>query len=145
MKRHEAGVTLVEVLVTLALVSLVAATLWSMLMVSSKYHVTETKKTHLQQEANRIIVEIQKSHRKCLSYTLAISADQIMISNCERENKNSVDTVFEGNFIYASNLEGEKFIVPKNESQYDLELLVKDRNNPNLIEKIETSISRYHQ
>ena len=60
MHKHEKGMTLVQVLVTLVLVSLVGALIWTTVTISMNYNITETKKLRLQQEMNYIITKLQQ-------------------------------------------------------------------------------------
>src|SRR5690606_7167197 len=82
MKKDENGMTLVEVLVTLVLVSLVITLIWTTVMVSMKYNIVETNKLRWQQEANRIITVIQQLHRKCDTYSLTATHQEIQIDHC---------------------------------------------------------------
>jgi len=52
VRKNESGVTLVELLAVLVLISIVTAIIWNTVFISMRHNTTETKKLRLQQEAN---------------------------------------------------------------------------------------------
>jgi prepilin-type N-terminal cleavage/methylation domain-containing protein len=64
---NEKGVTLIELLAALALVSIIAVLAMTTFNIGVKYNVTETKKTTMQQESNLIVSTLMNVHRteKC--------------------------------------------------------------------------------
>jgi prepilin-type N-terminal cleavage/methylation domain-containing protein len=64
---NEKGITLVELLAALALVSIVAVLAMTTFNIGVKYNVTETTKTKMQQESNLIVSTLMNVHRteKC--------------------------------------------------------------------------------
>lgn len=100
LKCDERGITLVEVLATLVLLSLVTGVIWSTISQSAKLNVAETSTLRLQQESNYIIAELQKIHRKCDSYTFNITKEFVEVSNCENENPQQYDGIISSGFNY---------------------------------------------
>ncbi|EGQ22511.1 hypothetical protein HMPREF9372_2838 [Sporosarcina newyorkensis 2681] len=101
MRKKEKGMTLVEVLATLVLLSLIVGIIWTTYFIASKSNVKEMSVLRLQQEANYIIAELQQVHRHCTSYELTITKDEIAIQNCESEkNPDSYNGVVSSDFHY---------------------------------------------
>jgi prepilin-type N-terminal cleavage/methylation domain-containing protein len=140
------GMTLIEVLATILLVSMVVVLIWTGVLISMRYNVAETKKTHLQQEANYIITEIQRIHRYCDSYDLTISRNEISVKNCYLASSNSkTDFTIANTYQYESTPEyiGKLIETKKNDSYINFTLTVRDIKNKKLFVEIPTTISRY--
>jgi len=139
MDNKQSGMTLVEVLATLVLSSLVMIIIWTTVSISMKYSATETKKLHLQQEANYIITKIQQVHRQSDCYRLEIKKDFVIIRKCE-DNSQSQEAISTG-FSYAP--ETEATIKPKEKDLDISNFTVHDRENNKLQIKVNMFISRY--
>lgn len=131
--------TLVEVLVTLVLVSLVAALIWTTVSVSMKYNITETKKLRLQQEMNYIITKLQQEHRQRDCYGISVKEEKISIENCAGDSP--YEEVISSGFLY-SPLRTQT-VIPKSEDLDLGEIVISDPENKKLNVKVETLISRY--
>lgn len=92
MSKQEDGITLVEVLAALVLLSLVTAIIWSTISIATKFNISETSTLRLQQEANYIIADLQQVHRHCDSYRLTISRDEVKVDGCIDESGQSKDS-----------------------------------------------------
>lgn len=90
MKKNEKGMTLVEVLATLVLLSLVTGVIWTTISISTKFNVSETSVLKLQQEANYIVSELQRVHRNCYTYELIITTKEVKILNCKNEENATI-------------------------------------------------------
>lgn len=166
LKDNESGISLVELLATLALVSIVISLIWTAFSVSTKFNLIETQKLKLQQEANYIVAEVQRLHRICDSYTFILSAEQITIDNCEIRDEHN--NLLKKNFILSNNYEysykkwieneqGEEIlkemdvvnhpftdiIKPKSENLLIDELILKNPTKKTVSVSLPISISRY--
>jgi type II secretory pathway pseudopilin PulG len=140
------GMTLVEVLATIVLVSAVVILIWTGVLISSKHNVAETKKLRLQQEANYIIAEVQRIHRSCDKYDLTISKNEISVKNCILTSSSSKpDITIANTYQYESTPEyiGKLIETKKNDSSINFTLTVRDIKNKKLFVEIPTTISRY--
>lgn len=137
MIKNEKGITLVEVLATLVLISLVTGIIISTLLHSMKYNEMETTKTTLQQEMNYVVAELQRIHRIGDTYTLTIDENVVKIK-ADTELIISRDYFYEvdGDFI-------DKVIDPTKESVYLNEFIIKSKKNEKWKVEISTIISRY--
>lgn len=139
VKKNEAGMTLVEALATLTILSVVVVVLWTTFSITAKHSILETTKLQLQQEANYILTEIQHQHRQLECYQLDIREDRVQLFNCN-ENPELVKVISK-DYKYKEYKSGE--IKPK-EGNLTFTLTVKDsKENSKLNVEIETNISRY--
>ncbi|MGG0644524.1 prepilin-type N-terminal cleavage/methylation domain-containing protein [Sporosarcina gallistercoris] len=87
MKKNESGLSLVELLAVLVLISLVTGIIWTSMSVSMRHNVVETTKLQLQQEANTVITKIQQEHRKRICYQIIINKNSIELIDCVTKSK----------------------------------------------------------
>jgi len=156
VRKNESGVTLVELLAVLVLISIVTAIIWNTVFISMRHNTTETKKLRLQQEANYVIAEIQQYHRQCDSYRLTIKGSEVSMKDCVRESSNSLpDLTISNGFQYKTSDEsaGDEPLVDEfNDTTIDSKdkhsslsfiLIIEDTENKNLKVEIPTNIYRY--
>lgn len=93
MKLNQKGVSLVELLAALALVSTIAVIAWTALTIGFKHTAVETGKTRLQQEANFIITKLANEHRKNHSYSLIFEGNQLRIEKCSAAGACTIENV----------------------------------------------------
>lgn len=153
MKHNEKGMTLVELLAALTLLSIVSILIWTTFSISVKYNRNEASKLQLQQEANRIITEIQQTHRQCHRYTIHVKADEIRLSNCFVQDGGWVDQgvnrviASTQQYILSGDFEGyQSHEVQANgvHASYELRLDVIDPTNNRIRVQISSEISRYY-
>lgn len=163
MKRNESGMTLVELLATLALVSLVTGLIWTTVQIAVKFNIGETSSLRIQQEANYIIAELQVVHRTCAKYKLTITPNEVSVNSCEAVQNSGgkiiPDQIISNEYNYSALVEGynrtaedgEKYLFPVLDHEItslskDLvmsEFIVRAKNNPKRFVDIPTTISRY--
>lgn len=156
---NEKGITLVELLAVLVLVSLVTTIIITTFSIAHRHNVTETKKLKLQQEANYIISAVLQKHRdkKTDCYVLKVTEDKHKIIFKETDG---LEIVLGDKFIYLLNHKhnivdevekiegeteedlGEMKTCPK-ENDLGTTLIVKDRENPKLDVSVNTVFTRY--
>lgn len=82
MKNDEKGITMIEILAALVLVSLVVAGAWTAMSIGFKHSVVETTKTHIQQDAALVIAKLSSAHRKSDRYNVKFENEQLMLQTC---------------------------------------------------------------
>jgi len=92
MQLKQGGMTLVEVLAALVLVSLVSGIIWSVISVAAQFNISETSTLRLQQEANYVIADLQQVHRYCDTYRLVISKEKIQVTDCTNADGQNLAT-----------------------------------------------------
>lgn len=155
--KNEKGITLVELLAVLVLVSLVATLVLTTFTVSFRYNITETKKMKMQQDANYIVSAILQKHRTvndCYELNIIDEGDKLVFSDCKTPAEEVV--LGEGFKYELSELEillddetsVEETIVlpvmvkPKAEN-LQTTLKVTDPNNDKLFVTVDTLFKRY--
>ena len=141
---HQSGMTLVEVLAVLLLTALVMMLIWTTVLTSMKYNITETKKLKMQLEANHIITDLQQIHRKCDTYKLEERDGQIWLTDCTGIDVQSDKKIGSENSFKISGLPTEREILAKTtDSSMDVNLIVFDPVKNKLKVSVSTVISRY--
>jgi type II secretory pathway pseudopilin PulG len=72
---NEKGITLVELIAALALVSMVGVLIMTTMGIGFKYSIAESNKTSTQQEANIIVQKILNKHRLGKCYKVTVEED----------------------------------------------------------------------
>lgn len=153
MKFNQNGVTLVELLAALVLVSVIATIAWTALSIGFKHTAAETSKTQLQQETNLVVTKLTNEHRRNDYYYLKTSGTSLEIETC---NDSATGTVCGGfvrltdnNYLYSGTIDGIPFaswdpatkIDPKNK-HVDLVLKVADPVKPTRSVEVKTTLTR---
>jgi len=138
VKKNESGITLVELLATLSLLSIVVVLIWTTFFITTKHNVTETSKLRLQQEANYILTEIQQQHRHLDCYELEIEENKIKLLNCE-EPSALIKVISSG---YKYGVYSSSQIYPKKED-LPFTLIISDPINNKQKVTVETTITRF--
>lgn len=115
MGLNQKGVTLVELLAALALVSIITAGAWTALMTGMNHGAAETNKTMLQQDANIIISKISAAHRLNDYYYLRFVGGNLEISVCNDNIASGVmdcepyNKLTDNSFLYSGSIDGTNF------------------------------------
>lgn len=145
MNLNEKGVTLLELLAALALVSIVAVLAMTTFNIGVKYNVIETTKTTMQQESNLIVTTLMNLHRteKCYeiknvtTITINVYDDALCTEPFNRKIEFAQDQ-----FNYDLNLQsGIAEKINPQEINYSMTLTIKD-NNSSLENSYKTQIYR---
>lgn len=154
MIRNQNGITIVELLVALTLVSVVATIAWTALFTGMKHTVAETTKTQLQQEANLVIAKLTNEHRKNDLYYLRINAGELEINTCDKVSENPVNcegfsSATNGDYIYGGTINGIKFqewdslkLIDPKKDHVIIKIKVADPARPTRSVTVETALTR---
>lgn len=150
MNFNQKGVTLVELIVALALVSTIAAIAWTALSIGFEHTAVETSKTHMQQDANLIVTTLSNVHRTNEVYYLKFDSEgQLLLKKCPDESscgtyKRLIDKSYIYNettinrHVYKGTTYGEVKIEPKKENTI---LNLKLKGNKNSV-SVKTTLTR---
>lgn len=86
MKWNQKGITLVELVAAMALVSIIATIAWTALTIGMKHGVAETNKTIMQQEANVMISSLMAAHRGSEEYSIIFEDDKLKVDYCDKSS-----------------------------------------------------------
>lgn len=103
-RSNEYGITLVELLAVLVLISLVTGIIWTTLSITIKYNNSETTKLQMQQEANLIITKLQSIHRSESCYRLTINDNVFQVDGCT--DADNIHEILGDNFSYEAKVQG---------------------------------------
>lgn len=142
---NEKGISLIEVLAALLLVSIIATAAWTALSIGMKHTTAETSKTEIQQDANIIISKLSSAHRQSETYTIKFQNNQLLMRACVETGCGGFEPVLDKEYDFTGttiNGEGdltvESYIEPKkNHANIQLNL---SKNGRNLT--IQTTLTR---
>lgn len=115
MRLEQKGITLVELLAVLALVSIIAVGAWTALTIGMKHGAAETSKTMLQQDANLVISKISAAHRLNDYYYFQFVGGNLEISPCnDNEVTGEIDCkpfskLTTNSYLYSGSINGTDF------------------------------------
>ena len=115
MKLNQKGVTLVELIAALALVSVIAIAAWSTLTIGMKHGAAETSRTMLQQDANLLITKLSAEHRQNDHYYLQFVGGNLEIQTCNVDDATGLDNcgpftrLTENSYLYSGSINGTDF------------------------------------
>lgn len=152
MIKKESGMTLVEVLATLFLSSLVIMLIWTTVAISIKYNIVETKKLQMQQEANYIITDLQRIHRKYDCYQIKSENGEWSSVNCANGNtiskypnsKFKYELIGYPEIVYTRHKEA-KAAGKAYSASYPLTVKISNLDEKGSILEISTTISRFDE
>jgi type II secretory pathway pseudopilin PulG len=139
---NERGITLVELLAVLVLVSMVTTIIITTFSIAHRHNVTETKKLKLQQEANYIISAVLQKHRETKCYQLYEEEQTIIFKECKESDETGGSEIILGDrFNYE--LTHENIEIRPKETDLVTTLTVTDRENTKLKVAVPTVFTRY--
>lgn len=99
-KLNERGITMVELLAALILVSLIVGVSWTALSIGLKYTAVETGKTEIQQDANIFIAKLSSIHRQSDQYEIKFENDQFMIRSKDKDGWTDFQPVLDQEYSF---------------------------------------------
>lgn len=137
---NQKGITLIEVLVTLAILVIVSGLVYGVFFQSLTSYEKTQSHALLRQEANVILVELTAAHRKLESYTLSSDESKAIYLNDESISNDA--------FFYELKINGQNISLPANgrriktEQFIDVELTVSNPNDEEQTFTISTIINK---
>ncbi|MDP4156097.1 MAG: type II secretion system protein [Bacillota bacterium] len=140
MIRTQRGISLIELLVTLAILSVIGTIIWSVFFQGYKYSQKAVTKNRLQQEANLVIVNLTKIHQTSLVYSINNADCKITVNFTKKQNNSQQSQVFEGNGLcYTTDVTGN---FDPNQNDNDVKVTVYDQNDRNNKAEVDTFLYR---
>ena len=141
MKRTENGFTLIEVLVTLSILSFVGIIAWSVFFQGYNFSQKAISKNAMIQETNLLITNLKKVHQTLIEYEIKSENCEIKVTNLKTSPKqtqifNHPAICFKILEINAGPGSGPKTVKPNNKlndgslNDVSLKINASDKNNP---------------
>ncbi|MFP7299848.1 type II secretion system protein J [Neobacillus niacini] len=147
MKFDERGLTLVEVLVTLVILSFIGVTIWSVFFQGYNFSQKAISKNSLIQEANIVISQLTKIHQTAKEYELVNSSDQCKITaKVTKQDDSEYTEEYSSNpnvCIYYNLTNGIGNPIDPHLNDALLEITAYDKNDSTNKVTIETKLYRY--
>ncbi|XXM71493.1 PulJ/GspJ family protein [Lysinibacillus sphaericus] len=105
MKHNQRGLTLVEVLASLAVLSVIGLLLWNVLFQGLSYSRKAASQTSLQQEANRISMKLTRIHQTTSSYEVVNNGCNLEVYTSEPEDRQLLTAFSDEQICYNASLD----------------------------------------
>ncbi|MDF2606473.1 MAG: prepilin-type N-terminal cleavage/methylation protein [Bacillales bacterium] len=154
MLRNNKGITLVELLVSMAISSIILVLIWGIYFQGAKFSKVVTNKTLLQQEANTLISNLTRIHQTSTAtymfqFSGNSSAEDLSSFTVVGDETTKIENT---NFLYSiytfdvSNSTEElitnNFTVSPNIDDFNIKIVIKDKNNPTVKYEAKTILTR---
>lgn len=150
---NDDGITLIEVLATLAIMSIISILLYGVLMNGFDYSKKSQEKVSIQQEMNIVVTSITKFHESYESYQIKVDhnpdASKIqllgkdsgsVVKTIELSNSDYVYTLFDYSGSTETTLPVTKDVLTA--QPLYIKIIIKDKKHPSQTYEIKTIISR---
>ncbi|MGM0900250.1 MAG: type II secretion system protein [Bacillota bacterium] len=144
LKNNEQGISLVEVLVTLTILSIVGILIWQVFFQGYKYSNDAVTKNTLNQETNLIVTKLIRIHQSNDEYTIKSSNGTIEFLDSDN---NQIIKYSSTKFNYSALLNdyelNQQLVNPSDKTQnLNIEIRVTEKNNPSNKGSVKTLLYR---
>ncbi|MBO1514751.1 PulJ/GspJ family protein [Metabacillus bambusae] len=141
--KHQNGLTLIEVLATLAILSTLLVLIWGVLLNGFNYSKKAQETVLLQQEANLIVTKLTKIHQSYDSYTIMFNQNPIKVIFPDHKEEIISNPEFRYSFYDTST--GTDQLLNQSIHLSDtlsFKLVISPTDNPELKYEIRTTLSK---
>jgi prepilin-type N-terminal cleavage/methylation domain-containing protein len=149
LRNNERGMSLIEVLLTLTILSIVGTVIWQAFFQGYQYSNNAVSKNLLQQEANLVITNLTRVHQSLEEYTIKSSNGTIeLLDSSNSQIAKYTDIRFNyGVFLNAPDTEPleltNKSVIPSDKGQnLNIKVTIEEKNNSNNNVEVETLLYR---
>lgn len=137
--KNQRGITLIELLLSISILSFVGVLIWSVFFQGTEYSNTAIAKNQMQQEANIIMTKITRIHQTSNSYEIQ-SPDECSLTIKDNDT-GTTETIDNNEFCIRITKDRQNPINPNN-TDVGLELTLYNKTDSNNSVKIETLLNR---
>ncbi|WP_084786860.1 prepilin-type N-terminal cleavage/methylation domain-containing protein [Bacillus tuaregi] len=146
-KRNQQGITVIELLISLAILSLIGVLIWNVFFQGLDFSSKEITKNRMQQEANIILTHLTKIHQTAEEYKIETNSGKILVTYQEGDQPLQ-KVAFENSKLTLQikklGEQSENQVIEVNPFVSDISLLIhiSDIDNPNTKITVNTLLSR---
>lgn len=126
MLQNERGLTLVEVLATLTILSIISVVIWNVFFQGLYYSDKAVTQNAMQQESNYITMKLTRIHQTSIEYELKNSNCIIEVDYISQNNESSKETITDAHLCFKTNFSGR---VDPNKEDLPLTISIHDKND----------------
>ncbi len=137
LKQTESGLTLIEVLATLTILSVISITIWSVFFQGYNFSQKAVSKNFMLQESNILTTTLKKTHQKLITYEIksencAVKVKDLSVTPNQEKILDHPNICFKIIEINNVNSSGPYRVEPnKIANDLSLKINLSDKNNPN--------------
>lgn len=147
MIRNQRGLSLVELLAVLAILSFLGTIIWSVFFQGYNFSKRAVTKNMLQQDANLIVTNLTKIHQTSEQYTISTTSsitnapgcNTIKVSYTNQDNSDHTLSFDKTGFCYSTDVTGT--FNPNEDNKINLKITIYDQEDPN--NKVEVNAFLY--
>ncbi|WML59564.1 prepilin-type N-terminal cleavage/methylation domain-containing protein [Neobacillus sp. PS2-9] len=138
MSRNERGLTLIEVLIAVAILSIIGVIIWNVFYQGYSYSKKATSRNSMQQETNILITNLKKIHQSNINYTIKSSNCDITVTYQKDPTSTAQTQIFSHSqicfkleiIVDSINQGAGPINIQPNKSDITLNINTSDKNNP---------------
>lgn len=128
LNRNQHGLTLIELLVTITIISFLGIIIWNVFSQGIKFSQKSISQNFIQQEANIVNANLISIHQKSKQYVISNANCEINVVITNQDNTTQTQLFTNNKLCYSINLTG--IIIPGQENK-NITLTVADRKDSN--------------
>jgi type II secretory pathway pseudopilin PulG len=130
MIKNEHGITLIEVLGSVVILSLIGSIIWNIFFQGYNFSQEAISKNSMQQEANFIINDLTKIHQTAKQYEITSSGDSIQVTFTKKDDSIHTQKFNHPNMRISAVVNPSGQVIPKLlNGDVTLTITIKDSNN----------------
>ncbi|WNS74472.1 prepilin-type N-terminal cleavage/methylation domain-containing protein [Bacillus sp. DTU_2020_1000418_1_SI_GHA_SEK_038] len=132
LKQNQNGLTLIELLAIISILSIVGVIIWSVFFQGVKYSNNAVTRNQMQQEANIITTKLKEIHLTSEKYSI-VSNNGIIAVTYDDKNGTSQEVIFENSNLEFSSTSINNRIPKETDTRFTLIVTDKDSGNSHSI------------
>jgi len=140
MTRNQRGITLIELLAALGILSFVGIVIWSIFFQGLHFSQKESTKNIMQQDANIVIANLTKIHQTASQYEIKNTDCKISIDYTTDEGEHKTQYFEEKGMCFSTDYTG--VVKPAEQNNINVTIEVFDKDEPKNKVKVDTTLYR---
>lgn len=140
--KNERGLTVIEVLATLTILSIIGVVIWNAFFQGYNYSQTAVSKNSMQQEANLIITSLTRIHQTSTEYTISNPNKTIEVNSSNGHTIKFENSQMEYTIDLKGHLTTVKPTTVEADKRIDITITINDKNDASNQVVVEATLSR---